>query len=219
MNNQDFTFTVHDQIAATTTTAVTMVEEDNSSIYQSSYGNRLYSDNWMECYTDEGNVYYYNQITGESSWVLPDGVYEITQLVKQMKSSGKSKSNNSNAISNVPMLDYGGSEYSYTNEEQEYYEGYNNNNSSSYPFTRTIWTSEPTPTVGEYILEETTKRRNVLMSTIEKWTTLVNEVKATISSHRKNFLMTREELFTKATAQVRYLFIVIFAYTHYVYYV
>lgn len=28
---------------------------------------------WLECEDDQGNVYYYNQETGESTWVLPEG--------------------------------------------------------------------------------------------------------------------------------------------------
>lgn len=32
--------------------------------------------NWCECWDDEaGAVYYYNDNTGEATWLRPDGVY------------------------------------------------------------------------------------------------------------------------------------------------
>ena len=33
---------------------------------------KSFHDGWIECYTDEGVVYYYNSRTGESSWTLPE---------------------------------------------------------------------------------------------------------------------------------------------------
>ena len=40
------------------------------------------------------------------------------------------------------------------------------------------------------------------MTTIDTWSNLVNDVKTKISTHRKGFLISREDLFAKATAQV-----------------
>ena len=38
---------------------------------------RIFSGGWVECFTDEGDVYYYNEMTGSSEWELPAGCQEV----------------------------------------------------------------------------------------------------------------------------------------------
>jgi hypothetical protein len=41
------------------------------------HGYRSFTSNWIECFSDEGHTYYYNTMSGESSWELPVGCSEI----------------------------------------------------------------------------------------------------------------------------------------------
>ena len=38
---------------------------------------RVYTGGWVECFSDEGDAYYYNEHTGESEWELPEGCREV----------------------------------------------------------------------------------------------------------------------------------------------
>ena len=177
---------------------------------------------WVECYSEDGQPYYYNEITKESSWEPPVFAQDTAEpsggggvlyegdagsLDSSSSSLQKQTKNDINIKDFMPPLDVGIAlerrihglekhlglehvDYEYTEPERAP-EDY-----------REIWTADPSPSVIKYVDNQTNKSRVKLMADIAEWTELVNNVKSKISEHRKKFLIDRESLFTKATAQV-----------------
>ena len=70
------------------------------------------------------------------------------------------------------------------------------------PAKRREWNSEPSTSVMEYSTKESTKRRDALLKLMEKWQSSVDKTKKALTDQRKYFIVTREELFAKATEKV-----------------
>lgn len=48
---------------------------------------------WEVCFTPAGDRYYYNSVSGESVWTLPDGVDAVPRSTAQSSESGASAGN------------------------------------------------------------------------------------------------------------------------------
>jgi hypothetical protein len=70
------------------------------------------------------------------------------------------------------------------------------------PAKRREWNSEPSSSVTEYSNKESTKRRDALLKLMERWQETVDKTKKALTDQRKYFIVTREELFAKATEKV-----------------
>jgi glucan-binding YG repeat protein len=68
---------LYDHYQQPTAAAAEVAPDVGATSHDSSYhGYRSFTNNWIECYSEEGHAYYYNTVTGESSWELPAGCME-----------------------------------------------------------------------------------------------------------------------------------------------
>lgn len=175
-------------------------------------GYQSFVGGWIECADEHGNVYYYNTVSGESSWEHPEG--------KPNPSAAQQLTyDNSYYVGDTPVGDASNYDQEYPQNSQ--LQVYNPNASDydyqnadqggvvvqdprelQFPIPRMSLPLPVNPEVDEYSKAEGVVRQMALLGAQDHWQTQLNKLEGVFAEQRNLFHKSKEDLFNKITLRV-----------------